>query len=566
MKKYIITAALIVAVCGSATADVAPKNAYKAMLTVYAYDAQGKLLHSGPALIVDNQGSSVTAYTTLEGASRADVVDASGKKHAVHRILGANSTTDLVKFSIDGMQGASYFAITQAPATKGTALQLIKYGTDRKQQVQNVSISSDEAYNDYRYYHITATNDAANMVAPLIDAQGNLVAIVQRNVAKDAQTACAIDARFANDLTITATSSLNSDLHALNIPKALPSNVKDATTYIYMLPQADSVACTAAYNDFIATWPNLPDGYVNRGTWYANHGNYASCEADFATAFDKATRDTTSLKVDAVHHSLSNLIYHTIIQRNDSVAPYSGWTLARAEQEADKAYEIAPYTLYLVQKGNCQYAQRNYSGAAATFQRACEDEAFSSPETYFSAARSLEMAGGDNQRVMALLDSCIAHIEQPASAENAQYYLERSQRYLQAKQYRKAVLDYNEYEKAIGPKNLTAQFYYLREQAELEARMYQQALDDIRTAIATSDEPLMYRLEECVVLLRVGEFEQALDAANKLQADMPDSPDCYKILGIAHGELGHKAQARQYLEKAQQLGDTTVSSFIKKYQ
>ena len=41
--------------------------------------------------------------------------------------------------------------------------------------------------------------------------------------------------------------------------------------------------------------------------------------------------------------------------------------------------------------------------------------------------------------------------------------------------------------------------------------------------------------------------------------------DYYKIMGIAHGELKHKAQAQKYLQKAIELGDETAAPFLKKY-
>ena len=63
----------------------------------------------------------------------------------------------------------------------------------------------------------------------------------------------------------------------------------------------------------------------------------------------------------------------------------------------------------------------------------------------------------DSMQVITLLDSCITHLPQPVNARYAQYYLERSRRLIQAA-LRKAVFDYNEYEKIIGPRNLNANF------------------------------------------------------------------------------------------------------------
>ena len=95
--------------------------------------------------------------------------------------------------------------------------------------------------------------------------------------------------------------------------------------------------------------------------------------------------------------------------------------------------------------------------------------------------------------------------------------------------------------------------------------MYQQALDDLHTAISFSKEPLPYKIDEAALLLNVGEFERAIAAAEDVLKQLPENPDCYKIIGVAQGELGKKAAALKNLNKAKQLGDDTVDTFIAKY-
>ena len=136
---------------------------------------------------------------------------------------------------------------------------------------------------------------------------------------------------------------------------------------------------------------------------------------------------------------------------------------------------------------------------------------------------------------------------------------------LRAQKYREAVKDYNTYEQLVGPRNLNERFYYLRAQAEEHAHMYQQALDDYNSAITQSKQPEFYQVEKAAFLLNIGEFAAAADAAEKVLKVMPQNSDCYKIMGIAHGELKHKALAVKYLQKAQELGDNSVESFLKKY-
>lgn len=565
LRKLFISLTLISTLGSFAGNIVKLKNAGAAMLNVFAYNADGKLLNSGTGFYVTGNGIAVATYDVFKGAYRAEVIDNKGKKYNVLRICGANSTTDMVKFTVDNGHNNDYFTITESPASMDETLYMVKYSTNKKEVPTSITISSDEAYNTYRYYHISAKNDAAYINCPLINAEGVLIGLTQKNVDKKATTSCAIDSRFINDLRISATSSLSGDLRKINIAKALPENAKDALTYIYMLPASDSITNSTAYNDFIAAYPEMPEGYVNRANYYAAQYKYKESESDFLQAITKCGTDTTGMSSDAVHYQFSNAIYQAALSHGNESEVYVNWNFKRAEEEATTAYQIMPHTLYLMQQGNCRYAQQNYEGAYESYHQACNDPSFASSDTYFYAARALELTGRDSLMVLTLLDSCIAKLPKLVNARYASYYLERSQRLINANRYREAVFDYNEYEKAVGPRNLNANFYYLREQAEMEAHMYQQALDDIRTAIATSSTPQLFRLEEAYILLRVGEFQMAVDAAKNLLAELPENPDCYKIIGISYGELGHKADALKNLQKAQELGDTTVTTFIEKY-
>lgn len=550
-------------------ADNSLKDAYKSVLKLVAYNAQGEAITTSTAFLCNKPNQVVAAYSDIKDASKVEVIDFKGTKYTLYRILGANSTTDIVTFSLaEAPKKVPYFAISATTSHQGAALQMLQYAQGKKTLSQPVSIEKAEPFDSYTYYYTNAANTEANFACPLLDETGCVVAIVQKNVAKNADKACAVDARFINDLAITATSSLSSDLRALHFPKALPTGARDALTYLYMLPQADSLIYATACQDFITTYPTLPDGYVTRANFLIAQKQYSQAQTDYATAMQRAaaSNDTTTMTAADIHYALSNQIYRSIMaQGKDTLTQFPTWTLALAEDEATKAYQAKPNALYLVQKGNCLYARKKYQEAYDNFARACEDKSFASSETFFSAARSLELAGGDKQQVLALLDSCIALVPSQNNSQYAQFYLERSQRLIQLGKYREAVKDYNVYEQIVGPRNLTDLFYDLRAQAEEKAHMYQQALDDYNTAISISKQPIPYQIDQAALLLNVGEYSRAIEAAEKVLKVLPENPDCYKIMGVAHGELKHKAQALKYLQKAKQLGDDSVDNFIEKY-
>ena len=54
-------------------------------------------------------------------------------------------------------------------------------------------------------------------------------------------------------------------------------------------------------------------------------------------------------------------------------------------------------------------------------------------------------------------------------------------------------------------------------------------------------------------------------AAKELLKDLPENPDCHRIIGLCAGEQGRKQEALQHLRKAQELVDENVEAYIEKY-
>lgn len=557
------------------------KDAYKSMFSVVTYNKQGHLLHSGYGFFFDERGTGIAAFSLFQDAYSAVIIDYKGNKIPVKRILGASSSYDLVKFSTEGgkdIDGLS--AIVTAPVETGAALTLQTYTGKKKTAAPSVNIESADDFDGYKYYQTTVPNTSKELGCPLLNDAGELVAVVQKNVEKNAETACAIDARFIHKLKMSSASLLNADLNAINISKGLPENEKEALTYIFMLGKMDSATVIHALNDFIETWPLNAEGFTNRGTFYANHYQPERCQEDFAKAMELAEEGKSTIRTDEIHNNLSKIIYNQVVYA--PTRPYAPWTLDAAILEAEKAYQFKPSPYYLLQQAHCYMAKKDYPKAYELYtsintkdfvnEKEWSDKA--KAETWLYAARAYELGMKDGQlpntrqdslQVIALLDSTITTLPQPYTINDSPLFLERAQRCEKVGEYRKAVLDYGEYEKIIGPKNLTDKFYYLREQAELKCHMYQQALDDIQTAIAYNPEDPFYPTEKAVVLLRAGLFKEAIAACEVSLKKLPGNPDCYKIMGIAYGELKDKKQALLHLNKAKDLGDPTVEGLIQKY-
>lgn len=532
----------------------------KAVLNLITYAPDGTLLRSGYGFYISEEGQAVASFNLFKGAARAVAVDGKGKEYPVLRILGANSTYDLVKFTVAPAKKIEYLPLSTSGAEIGESLVLPYYSTNKKDKPLSAAVQQASDYNGYKYYDITAANEEKIIGCPLLDKDGYVVGVVQKNLLENASTACAIDARFAADLKITSVSALNADLRKIFIPKAIPSDEKEALAYLYMLGRTDSVMVATAMADFVAAYPDNVDIHIERAVFYASRADYLAAENDYKVALALCEKNGLKEKAAEVHYNFSKTLFASLSMPHAA----ESWTIARALEEAELACAVDTHSLYRVQRADCLFADKKYTEAYAAYLELAKGW-MSTPEMYYRAARSLELSGGDSLQVIALLDSTVSRLPRPLSTVSARYVLERANRLAAAERYRDAVLDLNDYEKAVGPNRLPAHFYYMRHQMELSARMYQQAIDDIRRAVSLKPTEPLYRLEEAYILLRVGLYEETCTAASEALKLAPDNSAGHKLLGIASGELGRKDEALEHLRRAAALGDTDTDTYIKKY-
>lgn len=553
MRKLLYTIFLFLFVLSPIKVGANPTDA---VFNIFTYKADGTILSSGYGFFINAQGDGVAAYSLLNGAYRAEIIDAKGKKYNVERILGANSIFDLTKFRTTARK-TTFLEACPVPPANGTLLSLFNY---KNSEVPAI-ITKVSDFNQYKYFDLNAQNTDKNFGCPLVDKNHRVAAIVQKNFTNGATTACALDIHAANSLEITAVSALNTDLRDINIQKALPTDEKAALSYIYLLNSADSTAYITTLNDFIEAYPDNAEGFMNRATFYTTKKLYTLAEKDYKTALSKNS-DKSTIKKDVVYYTMSKLMYNVALQPGNT----SGWTLPRALEQAQLAYKTNPAPLYLMQEGHCLYANQQFDKAYEAYNKVNTTN-FASSESFYAAANALSSMKGDSLKVLALLDSCVNRLNKPYRKTDANYLFVRAQYLSRLGKYRQAVFDYNEYESVMGPASLTANFYYIREQAERSCKMYKQAIDDIRYAqtLAQKPEYFDYRLEEVSLWLQAGEFQTAIDAGETLIKELPDNTDALRFLGIAYGELKNKIKANYYLNRAKQLGDSAVDKLIQQY-
>ena len=555
MKKIIM---ILFAACVCCMVNAQPdkwvKKASKAVFTLKTFNADGSLIGSGNGFFITADGVAVSSYTPFRGAAKAVVIDAMGKEYEVKSIIGANDVYDIAKFRVDATKCQT---LRTAPAAvENTSLWLLPYNAKNAYSCTAAKVKSvQKVQNDYDYYTLEATAPENTVGCPYLNANGEVVGIQQQSSSDDNTTQYAVGAAFATGLKMTGLSLNDPALKATSIKKDLPDELDQAILTLYLASTlGDAQSFVGLVDDFIAKFPQAPDGYSYKAQIMAAQDNYPEADKYMKLAIDNATD-----KAEA-RYNYAKMMYQNLIYFYDSAS--HAWSYEQALEQAEQAVALDPQLPYLTQKAQLLFACKRYADSYAAFQDVI-GKGGRTAECFYGAARCKEQLN-DTTACLALLDSAVATFSKPYLKEAAPYIYARAQALAESGKYRLAVNDYNEYENLMISQ-VNSEFYYIRSQVEVKARLFQQALNDLDKAIDKSPDILLYRSEKASLQIRVHLLDQAIETASECIRLFPDSSDGYLFLGLAQCLNNNKVQGVGNLLKAKDLGDAQADVLIEKY-
>ena len=554
--KRIITILFAACVCCMVNAqpDKWVKKASKAVFTLKTFNADGSLIGSGNGFFITADGVAVSSYTPFRGAAKAVVIDAMGKEYEVKSIIGANDVYDIAKFRVDATKCQT---LRTAPAAvENTSLWLLPYNAKNAYSCTAAKVKSvQKVQNDYDYYTLEATAPENTVGCPYLNANGEVVGIQQQSSSDDNTTQYAVGAAFATGLKMTGLSLNDPALKATSIKKDLPDELDQAILTLYLASTlGDAQSFVGLVDDFIAKFPQAPDGYSYKAQIMAAQDNYPEADKYMKLAIDNATD-----KAEA-RYNYAKMMYQNLIYFYDSAS--HAWSYEQALEQAEQAVALDPQLPYLTQKAQLLFACKRYADSYAAFQDVI-GKGGRTAECFYGAARCKEQLN-DTTACLALLDSAVATFSKPYLKEAAPYIYARAQALAESGKYRLAVNDYNEYENLMISQ-VNSEFYYIRSQVEAKARLFQQALNDLDKAIDKSPDILLYRSEKASLQIRVHLLDQAIETASECIRLFPDSSDGYLFLGLAQCLNNNQVEGVGNLLKAKDLGDAQADTLIEKY-
>ena len=536
------------------------KNVFNSIVSIATTDINGKPLGKALGFVISTDSTAqgettvLAPYGVFKHATKAVVTDSKGKTYEAHRILGANDLYDIVKFSVKSLS-TKPLSIAASKLANNDKVSVLTGITNKKKPFTELSVTQTDEHGGLNYYTLSHNADSTLVGTPVFNTSGQVAGIIQKSARNETDKLFAVGIEISSALEVSTMSAANPSLNAIYIPKQLPSNEKQAASYLYLITKnsEDTISYLANLQDYISSYPKSTFGYVQRALYYASTKQYAKADADYQAALNQCDD-----KAD-VHYNMSTTLYH--LNQDKAYKPYKDWTLERALNEVNEAYSILNTPLYLMQKGKCLYAMKKFQEAYDTYNEINKTK-FRSSENLFYQSRSLEMAGGDSTKILALLDSAVARFKQPYKPDAAPYIYYRAQQYDRFGHYKEAVFGYRDYQDIVGTNNLNDRFFYLKEQAEVKSNFYPQALVDIERAITLNPNEYVYYIEKALIETRTGSYEEAVISAKQAQKIDNTDPDSYKLMGIAYGELGNTAEARKNLQRAVELGDTEAQSWL----
>lgn len=546
MKRISIIIMTLVLCASSLMAQPGPvQKVSKSVFTLTTFNKDGGIIASTQGVFIDNKGTAISTFKPFVGATKASIVDASGKSMNVDAILGADELYDVAKFRIIGATTAA--PIASKASVAGEKVWLVPYSI-KKSPFQQEDISSVENFMTTYNYYIFSSSVPENAVGcPFVNKNGQVIGLMHTN----GQTT-AIDANYAKQLKVTGLSTLDAALRETGIRTALPDTEQDAITMMTLKKGQIPVDVYNEYTqEFINKFPTSAFGYKEKALYLVDQEKYAEAAKLMEEGIKKSTAK------DEAHSNYADLIYQKIAYKGDST--YTAWTLDKAIDEAQKAYAAKPQPVYKHQEAQINFLKGNYQKACDMFLDLTKSN-LNGGELYFEAAQAKTHLKAPAQEIEVLLDSAISVGARTGMAGN--YYLARANFLNEQGQYRRAIQDYNMYDSIARP--VDANFFYTRYQCETKLRMWQPALLDIARACYLAPKQPTFFAEWASLDLRVKRYDEGISAATHCTKLAPEYADGYLLLGLLQKEKGLKDEAIKNLKKAQELGDTRAAEYLSK--
>ena len=562
MKKYYIVVYCLCCITVSAQGDI-PKWVEKAKQAVFSIEIQDKNgnTRQGNGFYIQASGEAVSDYSLFKGAVRAIVTNSDGRQMQVNHIIGADEMYDVIRFKVSVQRNVPFLPVVSELPVKGAKAYLLSV----KDPVQTGEIEEITNMKEaFEYYKVDIPLTSLQASLPLLTADGEVFALAQTDASGKNKT-FGVSVPYVQGLRFTSIDFFGNTYSSMGIRSVWSENADDAQlALLFYASMQDAPTYLETLNDFIETFPNLANGYLDRASHYALHrAELAESQDEQAQLLALAIADlNTYLKKnpreDDGLFNQAKLIYEVLI--DDSTTVSKDWNILVASEKLQRALAIDDLPVYRQLEGDIAFFQGDFEKAYDAYM-IVNQSSIASSLSFFLAAKTKEQLPDVNpSELIALMDSAVAK-SMLIPSEAAAYLQENIDLKMQFGQYEAAVKDYDQLYRVLAG-NITDVFYYYREQAKFRAGDFDGALIDIAMAITLDSQNAIYYAEEASIYLRLQDPAKAQESVEKSLALDADFAASHRLLGICLVRQQKKDEACRAFQKAKELGDPIVDRLI----
>ena len=564
MKRHRLL--LLLAVCQIYTVTAQKKDpkwldrANKAIFTVEATTKAGTT-RTGPGFFIQENGEAIASYELFRNAGYAVVITTTGERLPVLQIMGADDMYNVIRFKVAKPKKISFLPVAPtSPALNSTVY--LPPSKEENKLSQGVITEITKINSIFDYFKVAIPQSQSQVGLPLLTETGEVFALTQIDASGKGNT-YGISVAYIQSLHANATDMFKRTYTELGIRLAWASIDQAQIALMLYASLQDAPTYLETLNDFITSFPNDAEGYVNRASHYAfRRKELATTENEQLQLLDKAWNDLESAaklfknKGDGFYHK-AKLMYGII--GADSLLSYKNWNLKTVGENIQKAIKESNLPAYRHLEGELAFIQQDYAKAYASFMMVNESPESTGTSFYLAAKSKLLLDGTNLLEIIALIDSAVT---KSPPQEAAVYLLENIDFKIQMGLYDAAVSDYNTYYLFSGG-NVTDAFYFYRHEAKFRAGDLDGALKDIEMAITIDKTNALFFAGKASIHLRLNDIVKAQESAEKAIELEPDFASAYRLLGVCLVRQEKKAEACPHLNKAKELGDPVAERLIK---
>jgi tetratricopeptide (TPR) repeat protein len=523
-------------------------------------------LRKGNGFFVHENGEAVSDYTLFSGAEKAFALDADGHRFPVTQILGADEFYDVIRFRVGVPKRVTALPPASTQPAQGTEAYLLPYGLEKGTSLPGGTIMEvSKIKESYGYFKIDVPLTSSQISFPLLTPDGEVFAMAQEDASGNRQT-YGISLSYILAIRMAPTDVFNKTYAAVNIRKGWAETPEDAQIALMLYAsQQDAPAYLETLNDFIATFPDISAGYLNRASHYAyRRKELAASETEQMHLLSLAQADLETAanyleKNGERFYEQAKLIYG--VASGDSALQAPAWSMEAARANIRKAIAENDEPAYRQLEGDIAFYLGDYEQAWESYRTVSQSPLASGVSCYMAAKARQQMPGVNLIEVISLMDSAVE--KSAALPDDALVYLqENADLKMQVGMYDAAVADYNRcYTLTAG--NVSDTFSYLREQAKFRAGDLEGAQKDISSAIILAPQNAIYYAEEASIYLRRQLPDRAQESLQKAISIDPDFASSHRLLGVSYLRQEKKDEACKAFQKAKELGDPVVDKLIR---